>query len=199
MEAIGLMAGRRRHAIVFDLEFTAWDGSLARGWSRPFELKELVQIGAVKVDSRTLKVMDEFEILVRPRVNPELSEYLTVLTGIGNDALARRGVDFAVAYRAFLDFAGDADTWAFGRDDEIFDGNMRLYGLTMPLLPYTNVIPWFAQNGVDLTGKHACDVAAASGAAFEGREHDALADAHSVATGIATLVARGALNPFLSD
>jgi inhibitor of KinA sporulation pathway (predicted exonuclease) len=190
------MARRTRHAVVFDLEFTAWEGSLARGWSRPFEFRELVQIGAVKLDSRTLKAAGEFEMLVRPRVNPRLSEYFTALTGIGNAAMTKRGVDFAVAYRAFLAFAGESATFAFGRDDEIFEGNMRLYGLAMPLLPYANVIPWFAENGVDLAGKHACDVAAASGAVFEGRAHDALADAHSVATGIATLIARGASNPF---
>jgi inhibitor of KinA sporulation pathway (predicted exonuclease) len=193
------MARRTRHAIVFDLEFTAWEGSLARGWSRPFELKELVQIGALKIDSRTLKIVDEFEMLVRPRVNPHLSEYLSALTGITNEAMGGRGVDFAVAYRAFLDFAGVAATWAFGRDDLIFEDNVRLYGLTMPRLPYTNVIPWFGKNGVDLTGKHACDVAMAVGASFEGRAHDALADARSVALGITTLVARGASNPFSGD
>jgi inhibitor of KinA sporulation pathway (predicted exonuclease) len=187
----------RRHAIVFDLEFTAWDGSLARGWSRPFELKELVQIGAVKVDARTLKTVDSFDMLVRPRVNPCPSGYFTALTGISNDALARRGVDFAVAYRAFLDFAGGETVWAFGRDDLIFAENMRLYGLDLPRPRYRNVIPWFAHHGVDLDGRHACDVAAATGAIFEGRAHDALSDARSVALGIATVVGRGADNPFL--
>jgi hypothetical protein len=194
------MTGRARtHAVVFDLEFTAWEGSLARGWSRPFELKETVQLGAVKLDARTLKTVGEFEMLVRPRVNPHLSDYLIALTGISNKAMERRGVDFAVAYRAFLDFAGGSATFAFGRDDQIFRDNMRLYGLGMPMLPYTNVIPWFARHGVDLSGKHACDVAAAAGANFDGRPHDALSDAHSVALGIAALIARGAGNPFLSS
>jgi inhibitor of KinA sporulation pathway (predicted exonuclease) len=184
-----------RHAIVFDLEFTAWEGSLARGWSEPFELKEVVQIGAVKLDTRTLKISDEFEMLVRPRINAHLSGYLTALTGIGNDDVAKRGVDFAVAYRAFLDFAGGAATWAFGRDDLVFADNLKLYGLAMPALTYTNVIPWFAEHGVELQGKHACDVAHAAGAAFEGRAHDALSDARSVAFGLTTLVERGAANP----
>jgi hypothetical protein len=69
----------------------------------------------------------------------------------------------------------------------------------MPVLPYTNVIPWFAQHGVDLAGRHACDVAAAAGAEFHGRAHDALSDARSVALGIKTLVGRGAKNPFIGE
>lgn len=186
----------RTRPIIFDLEFTAWGGSLARGWSQPFELKELVQIGAVRLDPRTLKVEDEFEIVVRPRVNPLLSEYFTALTGIDNGAIEKRGVDFTVAYRAFLAFAGAGPIWAFGRDDLIFADNMRLYGLAMPLLPYENVIPWFAAHGVDLAGKHACDVAEAAGADFAGRAHDALSDARSVAAGIAAVVARGGASPF---
>jgi hypothetical protein len=41
-------------------------------------------------------------------------------------------------------------------------------------------------------------VAAAVGAPFDGRAHDALADAHSVASGMTTLIARGADNVFLT-
>ncbi len=188
---------QRKRAVVFDLEFTSWDGSLTRGWNRPNEYRELVQIGAVKLDAHSLKIIDEFEMLVRPRVNPALSDYLVALTGITNDAVRSRGVDFAVAYRSFLDFVGDAAIWAFGRDDAIFIDSMKLYALAMPVPRYHNVIPWMAEQGVDLAGQHACDVARAAGAPFEGREHDALSDARSVATGMVTLIGRGAPNPFL--
>lgn len=188
----------RIRSVVFDLEFTAWDDSLARGWDGANEHKELVQIGAVKLDARSCKEIDAFEMLVQPRINPVLSNYLAALTGVTNEALKIRGVDFSVAYRAFLDFVGDATIWAFGRDDAIFIDNMKLYGLRMKTPPYRNVIPWMAAQGIDLTGKHACDVAEAAGAKFEGRAHDALADARSVALGMTTLIERGAENPFLS-
>src|SRR5262249_15471661 len=115
----------RTFAIVFDLEFTAWEGSLARGWNRPGEHKELVQVGAVKVDAQSLKPVDEINLLVRPRINPVLSDYLVTLTGVTNADMAKRGLDFAVAYRMFLDFVEDARIWAFGRDDLIFEENMR--------------------------------------------------------------------------
>jgi inhibitor of KinA sporulation pathway (predicted exonuclease) len=195
----GVAKRERMHAVVFDLEFTAWEGSMAGGWNRPFELKELVQIGAVKLEASTLEIVDEFECLVRPRVNPTLSDYLVALTGIANGTLQKRGVDFAVAYRAFLDFTGPSTMWAFGRDDLIFEENMRFYGVALPKPPYGNVIPWFARHGVDLSGKHACDVGSALGLVREGRDHDALSDAHSVARGVVSLIRRGAPNPFLSS
>lgn len=192
---------RRRYAIVMDLEFTAWEGSLAAKWSRPGEQKEVVQIGAVKLRADDLETVDVFEILVRPRLNPILSDYLVGLTGISNEDIARRGVDFITAYCAFLDFAGDAPLWAFGRDDLVLKENLKLYGweraLAMP--SYHNVIPWFAAHGIDLKGVHASDVAEAAGASFDGRKHDALADARGVAAGIVRCVADGASNPFIAS
>jgi inhibitor of KinA sporulation pathway (predicted exonuclease) len=191
---------KRKPVVIFDLEFTAWEGSMASRWSRPGEHKEVVQIGAVKLDAERLTILDEFEMLVRPRINPVLSDYLVALTGIGNDDLAARGVDFVTALGAFVDFAGGAPTWAFGRDDLVLAENMKLYawaGVTLP--PYNNVVPWLATRGIDMTGKNACHVAEAAGTVFTGRQHDALADAKGVAAGLVHLVKNGAPNPFLAE
>ena len=187
-------------AVFFDLEFTAFEGSLARRWLAPGEFKEVVQIGAVKVDAYSFALVEELEILVKPRINPALTPYLTNLTGISNAALSERGVDFREAYLQFLPFAEDAVISAFGRDDLVLTENLRLYGICdMPPMPgYINVIPWLAENGIDMQGLHACDVARSCGAEFHGREHDALEDARSVWTGVRALVASGARNPFVS-
>jgi inhibitor of KinA sporulation pathway (predicted exonuclease) len=189
--------GKRHYVAVFDLEFTAWEGSMQSRWSRDGEHTEIVQIGAVKLDAESLLITDEFEMLLRPRVNPVLSRYFTDLTGISNEMLDERAVDFITAYRAFLDFVGPCPTWAFGRDDLVFANNLKLYAWdALGIPPYTNAIPWFASHGIDLKGKHACDVAEATGAVFIGRKHDALADARGVAAGIRALVSNGAANPF---
>ena len=187
--------------MIFDLEFTAWEGSMQSRWTRPGEHTEVVQIGAVKLDAESLKEVDCFEMLVRPRVNPVLSDYFVALTGITNERIAARGVDFITGYRAFLDFVGDARAFAHGRDDLILAENLKLYGWEngFPLLPYSNAVTWFAAQGVDLKGKRACDVAEAAGAVFEGRKHDALSDARGVAAGFVALIRKGAPNPFLEE
>ena len=183
---------------MFDLEFTCWEGSLQHQWSRPGEFREVVQIGAVKLSPSNLKPVAEFDILVAPRLNPVLSTLFTELTGITNQDVARRGVDFITALRAFLDFAGESHLWAHGRDDLVLTNNLRLYGWEgrFALPPYSNTIEWFLEQGVDLRGKHACDTPKAVGAHFSGREHNALDDARGVAAAMATLIARGAPSPF---
>jgi inhibitor of KinA sporulation pathway (predicted exonuclease) len=188
-----------QHAVIFDLEFTAWEGSMASRWSRPGEFTELVQIGALRVDAESFAVEAETDILVRPRLNSALSEYFVTLTGITNEELAVRGVDFAKAYDDFLRFADGAPIAAFGRDDLIFVDNLKLYGIhdAQPLPCYVNVIPWLIANGVDPKGKNACDVGPLAGVAFKGQKHNALADAYSVLSGIKALVERGAKNPLI--
>jgi inhibitor of KinA sporulation pathway (predicted exonuclease) len=185
-------------AIVYDLEFTAWEGSMRHRWLRPGEFKEVVQIGAVKVDARTLEVVDTFDALVRPRINPGLSPYLQRLTGITDDDIRTQGRDFADAYRDFLDFAGGAVASAFGRDELVFEENLRLYGMapSHKTPDYRDARAWFRANGFDTQGLHSCDIGPTLGVPFAGQKHNALADSRSVAAGMQVLVGKGAPSPF---
>lgn len=184
--------------VLFDTEFTAWEGSMANRWLAPGEFREMVQIGAVKIDAGSLAPIAEFEVLIRPRFNPVLSDYFMTLTGITNDAVKARGVDYRDGYERFVDFVGDDAMAAFGRDDLVLIDNLALYGIAdaPPLPSHRNIAEWLRANGIRTKGLHACDVAAACGAAFEGRKHDALDDARSLMMGVQALVARGAPNPF---
>lgn len=186
-------------AVLFDLEYTAWEGSMAERWLAPGQFRELVQIGAVKIDAETLVPLAELDVLVRPRINGMLSDYFENLTGISNAALARRGIDFADGYCRFVDFAGGAPIFSFGRDDRVLMHNIDIYGLqdTPPLPRHHNIAEWLRTNGIDTKGWHACDVAKLCGANFAGRAHDALSDAHSLAAGARALIGRGASNIFV--
>ncbi len=179
-------------AVVYDLEFTAWEGSMRHRWLRPGEFKEVVQIGAVKVDPLSLAVLDRFSVFVRPRINPGLSPYLEKLTGITTDILRDQGRDFAVALAAFLDFVDGGVCAAFGRDELVFEENLRLYGLRAPanLPEFRDLRPWFRGNGIETHGLHSCDIGPRLGVPFEGQSHNALADCLSVVAGMQVLVAR---------
>lgn len=182
-------------AVVYDLEFTAWDGSMDRRWLGPGEFKEVIQIGAVKVTS-DFSPIERFEVLIRPRINSVLSDYIQRLTGVTNAAVAARGLDFADAYERFVTFAGSLPLIAFGRDDLILHHNIRLYGWKAPATPkFVDIRRWLINNGIDVKGMHACDVGPAAGVPFDGRTHDGLADALSVAAGIRALMGRGAPRP----
>lgn len=182
--------------MVYDLEFTAWDGSMARRWLAPGEFKEVIQIGAVKV-APDFSPLERFECLIRPRLNPVLSPYIEKLTGVTNAAIAERGVDFADGYEQFVAFAGGRPLIAFGRDDLVLRDNLRLYGLrdVSALPPVVDIRRWLIAHGIDVKGMHACDVGPKAGVPFDGHTHDGLADALSVAAGIRALMARGAACP----
>ncbi len=178
---------------VFDLEFTAWECSMAGHWLKPGEFKEVVQIGAVKLDA-AFNILDEFEILVRPRVNSTLSPYFENLTGIGNALVTMKGVDFELAYRRFVTFAGACPIAAFGHDEWVLEENIRLYGLSglPPLPPFQDLRLWFAARGLDPRGVYSSDIAAKAGADFIGRDHNALDDARCLAAGMKSLASKPA-------
>jgi 3'-5' exoribonuclease 1 len=63
--------------LVLDLEATCCDkGSIA-----PNQM-EIIEIGAVMVDSKTLTIVDEFQSFVKPTHNPMLTEFCKSLTSI---------------------------------------------------------------------------------------------------------------------
>ena len=172
-----------------------------RRWLNPGEFREVVQIGAVKVDPASLQTMAEFNVLVRPRLNPVLSAYFEALTGITNAMLAQRGMDFRKAYDAFVTFAGEGPIISFGRDDRVLVHNLALYGIgdARALPTHRNIAPWLNESGVTTNGRHSSDVARLCGAVFHGRAHDALDDARSLVAGARALIDRGARNMFLDE
>ena len=182
---------------VFDLEYTSWECAMARHWLEPGQFKEVVQIGAVKLDGRDLCVLDEFDVLVRPRINPGLSAYFENLTGITNDEVAGRGVDFADAYARFAEFAEGGPICAFGHDEWVLEENLRLYGITQfrALPRFQDLRSWFAACNVDPRGKLSCEIGPSLGIAFQGRMHNALDDARSMAASMEEMVKRGAVRP----
>ncbi len=178
---------------VFDLEYTAWECSMARQWMTPGEYREVVQIGAVKLDADSFAEVAAFDVLVRPRINPGLSAYFQDLTGITQQMVTAQGVEFGEAYGRFLDFAGDGPIAAFGRDEQVLIDNLRLYGIedARPLPVFYNLRGWFAVQGLDPRGLLSCDIAPALGVPFVGHTHNALNDARSLAAGMAAIAARG--------
>jgi len=172
---------------------------MATHWLKPGEFKEVVQIGAVKVNGR-FEVLETFDMLVCPRLNPVLSAYLEKLTGITNAEVKARAVDFATAYRAFVRFAAALPVLAFGPDDLVFTDNLRLYGMKEEpaLPPFLDLRGWFQSNGLDIRGMHSCDVGPAAGVPFEGQTHNGLCDALSLAAGVCALMARGAPAPVIA-
>lgn len=177
--------------VVFDTEYTAWKGSLERSWSEPWEHREVVQIGAVRLDARTLDEVAALDVIVRPVINPELSEYFIDLTGITNDRVRAEGVTLAEGLDRFEAFIGDArPVMSNGDDRRVIQRNCLLVDMACPL-----PVDWFRNIRGALTGlltggdghMTSHTLAAFVGEDDTGRAHDGLADARSIATALRVL------------
>lgn len=135
--------------IIFDTEYTAWPGSMESGWSRPGEYKEIIQIGAIKIN-REFEIQDSFEVFVKPVINPLLSDYIKNLTRINQDILESEGCDLLVALDKFKMFCEeDVDSIAIsnGGDQNIISENLRIRGLNYSFdrLIFSDIQPIFSE------------------------------------------------------
>ncbi|GHJ35983.1 exonuclease domain-containing protein [Streptomyces sp. TS71-3] len=109
--------------VVFDLEFTTWPGALEQDWAEPGQLREIVQIGALRLGD-DYSVLEEYEALVRPAANPRLSPYFTDLTGIDQATLDREGLPPAQAIGDFLGFCQGQAVLSYGNDMVVLGENV---------------------------------------------------------------------------
>ncbi|MCQ8192308.1 3'-5' exonuclease [Streptomyces rugosispiralis] len=194
--------------VVFDLEFTTWPGALEQDWSEPGQLREIVQIGALRISTDSAagahSVVEEYEALVRPVVNPRLSPFFTGLTGVDQETVDREGVAPADAIGDFLAFCRGQSVLSYGNDMVVLGENVgwaRARGEQIKngflTTPFLNIRPWL--NTIAPT-----TASANSGRLWEvlglpkpaaGKEHSALFDCYSIAAAIGHLCAGGAALP----
>jgi inhibitor of KinA sporulation pathway (predicted exonuclease) len=190
--------------IIFDLEYTAWEGSWQRGWSREWEHREIVQIGAVRVDAASdFEQIDRFSRFVQPSHNPQLSDYFTALTGIDQATVDSEGCVFLKAYSEFMQFVGDAEVLlANGTDGEVLRENCALISLEYGLkhgrvINIRPIIASIVSEQVSQQHDHidSGDLPSVLSilSSTDGGKHNALADAEGIALALRELRRRGAI------
>ena len=116
--------------ILFDTEYTSWEGSMERNWSHKNEYKELVQLSAIKIniEKNNIKIIDKITIVCKPVKNPILSEYFIKLTGITNNDI-ENGVSFNNCLVEFYTFCKynnkQVNIYSYGNDYNILEINMK--------------------------------------------------------------------------
>lgn len=192
--------------VFYDTEYTCWDGSLERGWSKDWEEKEIIQIGAVGYDPDTLKETDHFMMFIKPVINPELSDYFIDLTGIAQSQVDDRGIDLNTGMDKFKQFIGDRTAYSWGSDYRVINHNLALRNyrhLTLNTNQYRDIRPWAIDNSVP-DGINSGELAGHFGlmgdmpddmANNPTNNHDALYDAQSILVTMRHLIKNGAEFP----
>ncbi|MDO6427673.1 3'-5' exonuclease [Thalassotalea sp. 1_MG-2023] len=82
--------------MIVDIEHTcSHDGSI------PPDEREIIEIGAVVVDMKSLEIIDEYCALIRPQRHPLVSDFCTQITGITQSELDNSD-DFKTVFSDFL-------------------------------------------------------------------------------------------------
>ena len=173
--------------IIFDTEFTAWEGSTQRNWSLDWEHREIIQIAAVKVDLSPsgAQVVSSFNTLVKPTINPALSDYIIQLTGIEQHVLDEMGVDYPAALQQMYLFSqqGTLPCYSWGNDKNVLIDNCLLNVIDMPQFSagFYNLNTTIRNANID--GAHLCsgELASHLGLDLQGHVHNALYDVRSIA------------------
>lgn len=175
--------------IIYDTEFTSWPGTQERAWSAPGEYREIVQIAAIRVDRTTLTETAKCDAMVRPVINPLLSDYLIGLTGISQNQLEDEGLSFANALDQFLAFCGTDAALSFGPDHDVINENIALNDISAQyghfqghdIRPvFENALPHIFEGQGVTSGT----LARAVGAEFDAPAHNALNDVRSILAAI---------------
>ncbi|MBI4132672.1 MAG: hypothetical protein HY473_01045 [Candidatus Sungbacteria bacterium] len=170
---------------------------MERGWSRPDEFKEIVEIGAIRVDPLSLDELDALTIFAKPEKNPALSEYFIQLTGITQKEVDEKGMSFAEAIAEFAAWAGNCDLYSYGRDDDVLAKNSQFAGIVLPIKQsrFKNIKEIFEAHGIPVENYMSSTIVRAFGKEPERRGHEAVNDARTILDGLRELSKRINVSP----
>lgn len=190
------MLGLPERIVIFDTECTSWEGAMARNWSGPGEHRELVEIGAILVETDKFREAAELHSIMKPKLNPNLSDYFIKLSGISQEKVDN-GFDFPSVLRLFSWWCKDYPLYTFDRvgggqlfDREVLIENCDLWGVEFPfcLERFHNIKEIFDRYGykVEQSGR----APSAFGIKLPARPHSALNDARGLLIGLEALSGR---------
>lgn len=138
--------------VIFDTEYTSREWSMEQNRWKTRQHKEIVQIAAIKCNLNSMKILETFNIYIKPTINPILSKYFTNLTGITNTKIDKEWTNFKFAYKQFEIFTKNNKCCSFWRtldknnlaDWTIINENKKLLNIkTKKEINYINIAPRF--------------------------------------------------------
>jgi DNA polymerase-3 subunit alpha (Gram-positive type) len=126
----------RNSRLIKDLSFIALD--LEANYSRQLGFHEIIEIGAYKLQRRTFDIVDEFSVLVRPKM--KIIRAIVQKTGI-TDEMIRDAPSIPAIWCSFLSFVGNATLVCFHSIDiSIISKNCSYYRLDEITNPYIDIL-----------------------------------------------------------
>lgn len=179
--------------ILYDTEYTSWEGSLQRLWSGKGEEKEIVQISAILVkDLGSLNGTEFFSVYTKPIINPILSNYFINLTGIKQSYIEEFGVSIEEGLKKFIAFSSNKICLCWGDDMKVIEENIKIHNLDLKIAIKKNidVRTLFEKYNINTSNYNSGNIESFSELKTiikSGSEHNALSDCISMLSGIIKL------------
>jgi inhibitor of KinA sporulation pathway (predicted exonuclease) len=165
--------------ILYDTEWTSWEGFMEHDWKETGKYREIIQIGALRV-GENLTEIGSFTTYIKPVKNPELSDYIQELTHITQEKINAEGKTLSEALNAFSQFTNDLPLYSWGDDSGTLKENCELIGIPFILTHQgtsliTLLTPILAKRGIDVN-KYTSGTLIKAFGKTGGRAHDAVND-----------------------
>lgn len=172
--------------IYVDLEYCYPGMTKERGRPNDQDLRQIVQIAAIRFDTETGKELDAFNVLVRPTYETILPLFFVELTSITQKELDQKGIPLAEAIRRFTFFCGEDAIWTFNADWDVLKQNCGYINLSFPFEqhPFVRVKPLLSSWGIDPEAYSSGTLFRAAGLDMDGHVHNALHDVRSMAAAV---------------
>lgn len=180
--------------IIIDTEFTTWEGAMASGWAEDWQHREVVQIAAIRLDLVTGEEKDVLDILVKPTINTELSDFFTQLTSITQEEVDEKGLSYPDAQKqlvAFCEGMPSTRIVTYGWDENVLIENCDIHGIDYPFETFRNLRFGLVNIGIDDTKYHSGQLHKLTDTPLEGHLHYALHDVRSMGVFIRYQIAQG--------
>ncbi len=172
--------------LIFDTEYTSWEGSLENNWQKKGEYRELVQLAAIKVsDVNNLHRTELFSVFTKPNINPTLSEYFINLTGITQKKLELDGISIKDGIEMFAKFSENCFCLTWNNDLLILNENIKFLNIESPLRAQkvSDIRELFKELSIDCEGLFSGDIdkkISGNSILKPGFKHNALSDCISM-------------------
>ena len=186
LQPANLLTGLPNRFTIYDLEFTAWEGSQARAWSGPGEHREVIQIGALVIETANgCTELRSLRLHVRPQINPVLSDYIVQLTGVRQQTIDEEGIPFPQAMELLNEFVdSDRPLVCCGLDADVLSENCAIHGIgnAFDVRDLVNIRPRIAAAYcISENAIVSSELPQLLGSPSAGQAHDALEDCRAIA------------------
>ena len=174
--------------VVVDTEYTTFWTSREAWWTKPHHHKEIIQIGAAKV--LAWSVAERVDIIVKPTINPVLTQETIELTNITQERVEKEWRLFQEWLQEFERFIDGAEVYTIDNDHNVFLRNGELYGVPVSIPPFIKVKENLHEYGINPEQYSSGTLYQALELELEWHVHDAYHDSHSLALSLIELKKR---------